>query len=117
MADRTDPEAQRRRSAEMDRALALSEAREFAAWLLERTDARGLPTAISWLRGTKPKDVIAALRGTTTTADEALAFPEAQEFAAWLKKRAAPREVPMLITWLQDTNPKDVTAALRTEAA
>jgi hypothetical protein len=39
-----------------------AEAEQFAEWLLARTDLNELPTIISWLQGTKPNDVIAALR-------------------------------------------------------
>lgn len=45
-----------------DRVIALTEAQQFAAWLMERTDLNELPTIISWLEGCKPRDVIAALR-------------------------------------------------------
>jgi hypothetical protein len=39
-----------------------AEGLQFANWLHERTDLAELPTIISWLEGTKAKDVIAALR-------------------------------------------------------
>ena len=45
-----------------DRVIALTEAEQFAEWLMARTDLAELPTIISWLEGTKAKDVIAALR-------------------------------------------------------
>lgn len=45
-----------------DRVIALTEAEQFAEWLMARTDLQELPSIISWLEGTKPKDVIAALR-------------------------------------------------------
>jgi ParB-like chromosome segregation protein Spo0J len=47
---------------ETDRVIALTEAQQFGEWLLARTDAQELPVLISWLEGTKPRDVIAALR-------------------------------------------------------
>lgn len=51
-----------RRNTTKNRAIALTEAERFAEWLLARTDLNELPTIISWLEGTKAKDVIAALR-------------------------------------------------------
>lgn len=45
-----------------DRVIALSAAEEFAQWIMARTDLNELPTIISWLEGTKPRDVIAAMR-------------------------------------------------------
>jgi len=45
-----------------DRVIALTAAEQFARWLVERTDAGELSTIISWLEGTKPRDVIAAMR-------------------------------------------------------
>lgn len=45
-----------------DRVIALTEAEEFADWLMRRTDLNELPTIIAWLEGTKPRDVTAALR-------------------------------------------------------
>lgn len=45
-----------------DRVIALTEAEQFAGWLMERTDLSEMPTIISWLEGTKAKDVIAAMR-------------------------------------------------------
>ncbi len=47
---------------ETDRIIALTEAQQFAEWLMEHADVRDLPMVISWLEGTKPKDVISALR-------------------------------------------------------
>lgn len=47
---------------EFNRTIALTDAEQFADWLLARTDLNELPTLISWLEGTKPRDVIAALR-------------------------------------------------------
>jgi ParB family transcriptional regulator, chromosome partitioning protein len=51
-----------KRNRETDRAIALTEAQQFGEWLLARTDLNELPVIISWLEGTKAKDVIAALR-------------------------------------------------------
>jgi ParB-like chromosome segregation protein Spo0J len=45
-----------------DRVIAITEAEQFADWIMARTDLAELPTLISWLEGTKAKDVIAALR-------------------------------------------------------
>lgn len=45
-----------------DRVIALTEAEQFAEWIMARTDLAELPTIISWLEGTKAKDVIASLR-------------------------------------------------------
>lgn len=47
---------------EFNRTIALTDAEQFADWLLARTDLNELPTLICWLEGTKPRDVIAALR-------------------------------------------------------
>jgi ParB family transcriptional regulator, chromosome partitioning protein len=61
-------EAERRRkeaeaaNRDTDRVIALTEAEQFANWLMERTDLTEMPTIISWLEGTKSKDVIAAMR-------------------------------------------------------
>ncbi|WP_431490940.1 ParB N-terminal domain-containing protein [Paraburkholderia fungorum] len=56
---RKDAEAVNRNT---DRVIALTEAEQFADWLHARADLNELPTIISWLEGTKAKDVIAALR-------------------------------------------------------
>lgn len=45
-----------------DRVIALTEAEEFAGWIMARTDINEMPTIISWLEGTRAKDVIAAMR-------------------------------------------------------
>jgi ParB family chromosome partitioning protein len=45
-----------------DRVIALTSAEEFANWIFERLDPSELPTMVSWLEGTKPKDIIGALR-------------------------------------------------------
>lgn len=45
-----------------DRVVQMTDAERFAEWLLARTDLTELPTILSWLDGTKPKDVSAALR-------------------------------------------------------
>jgi hypothetical protein len=47
---------------DLNRAIALTDAEQFAEWIMARTDLNELDTIISWLEGTKPKDVIAALR-------------------------------------------------------
>lgn len=43
-------------------AVALTEAEQFAEWIMARTDLHELPQIISWLEGCKTKEVIAALR-------------------------------------------------------
>ena len=43
-------------------AVALTEAEQFAEWIMARTDLHELPQIISWLEGCKSKEVIAALR-------------------------------------------------------
>ena len=45
-----------------DRVVQMTDAERFAEWLLARTDLAELPTILSWIDGTKPKDVSAALR-------------------------------------------------------
>lgn len=45
-----------------DTVIRLSAAEEFANWLMEHSDLTQMPVLISWLEGTKPKDVIAAMR-------------------------------------------------------
>lgn len=45
-----------------DRVVQMTDAERFAEWLLARTDLTELPTILSWIDGTKPKDVSAALR-------------------------------------------------------
>jgi ParB family chromosome partitioning protein len=47
---------------EVDRAISLTEAEQFAGWLAERIAPTERDTLIAWLEGTKAKDVIAALR-------------------------------------------------------
>jgi ParB family chromosome partitioning protein len=42
--------------------IALTVADEFAEWIMDRTDLHELPTNISWIQGSKQKDVIASLR-------------------------------------------------------
>ncbi|MFY9291719.1 MAG: hypothetical protein WAP03_13625 [Methylorubrum rhodinum] len=49
-------------NAEHNRVIALTDAEQFAAWIMARTDLNELSVVISWLEGTKPRDVIAALR-------------------------------------------------------
>ena len=60
-AEQARKEAEKR-NRDTNRTIALSAADDFAGWLMARTDLHELPTVISWLEGTKPKDVIAALR-------------------------------------------------------
>lgn len=45
-----------------DRVIALTEAEQFADWIMARSDLGEINTLIAWLEGTKAKDVIAALR-------------------------------------------------------
>jgi hypothetical protein len=45
-----------------DRAIAITDAEQFAQWLLARTDLNELPVIIGWLTGVKSSDVIAALK-------------------------------------------------------
>jgi hypothetical protein len=45
-----------------DRVIALTEAEQFADWLMGRCDLGEINTLIAWFEGSKPKDVIAALR-------------------------------------------------------
>lgn len=45
-----------------DRVIALTEAEQFADWIMARADLGEVNTLIAWLEGTKAKDVIAALR-------------------------------------------------------
>jgi len=47
---------------EVNKVIALTDAQLFAEWIMSRTDLNELDTIISWLEGTKPRDVIAALR-------------------------------------------------------
>jgi len=51
-----------RANREVDRAISLTEAEQFAGWLAERIAPTERDTLIAWLEGTKAKDVIAALR-------------------------------------------------------
>lgn len=45
-----------------DRVVEITDAERFAEWIMARTDLAELPTILSWITGTKPKDVAAALR-------------------------------------------------------
>lgn len=69
---RPDPEIARqqqeaaRMRREQDRAIEAVAAEEYAHWLLENTDLDALPTLIAWIEGSKPKDVIDALRRLTS---------------------------------------------------
>ncbi len=64
--ERREAESKRREVEKLNRdtngVIALTVADEFAEWLMERTDLHELPTIISWIQGSKQKDVIAALR-------------------------------------------------------
>jgi ParB/RepB/Spo0J family partition protein len=64
--ERREAETKRREAEKFNRdtngVIALTVADEFAEWIMGRTDLRELPTIISWLQGSKQKDVIAALR-------------------------------------------------------
>jgi ParB-like chromosome segregation protein Spo0J len=51
-----------KRNRETDKAIAFTEAQQFADWLMARTDMNELPVLISWLEGCKFKEVIVALR-------------------------------------------------------
>jgi ParB family chromosome partitioning protein len=59
-AERLRKEAEKH-TRDQDRVIVLTEAERFAVWLSERTDPGEIPTLISWLEGTKPREVIAAL--------------------------------------------------------
>lgn len=67
-ADKASKEAEQdRKSAEKitketGRVIALSDAEQFGEWLMAQADLSELPMIISWLEGTKAKDVIACLR-------------------------------------------------------
>jgi ParB family chromosome partitioning protein len=64
--ERREAESKRREAEKLNRdtngVIALTVADEFAEWLMARTDLHELPTIISWIQGSKQKDVIAALR-------------------------------------------------------
>lgn len=63
-----DPEAERerkeaaKRRREQDREARALAAEEYAGWLLSQVDLDQLPTLISWIEASPPRDVIAALR-------------------------------------------------------
>jgi hypothetical protein len=57
-----DKSEARKANREATREIALTEAQQFAEWLMAKTDVSHLPMLISWLEGCKPRDVIAALR-------------------------------------------------------
>lgn len=65
-ADRRAAEAARREAEKhnrnQDRVIEMTEAQRFAEWLMERCDDQDIPMLVSWLEGTKPREVIAALR-------------------------------------------------------
>ena len=56
---RRDAEAVNRNT---DAVIRMTEAEQFANWLMEHSDLSQMPVLISWLEGTKPRDVIAAMR-------------------------------------------------------
>jgi hypothetical protein len=64
--DRREAERNRKEAEKFNRdtngVIALTVADEFAEWIMGRTDLHELPTIISWIQGSKQKDVIAALR-------------------------------------------------------
>jgi ParB/RepB/Spo0J family partition protein len=60
-AERQRKEAEKANK-DTDRVIEMTNEEEFANWLLARADLNELPTIISWIEGTKPKGVIAALR-------------------------------------------------------
>ena len=49
--------------------------------------------------------------------NRAIALTEAEQFAEWLMERTHPTELPMVIAWLEGCKSRDVTNALRREAA
>jgi ParB family chromosome partitioning protein len=51
-----------RRNRETDRAIAQTDAQDFAEWLIAHGAASELQQVIAWLEGAKPKDVISALK-------------------------------------------------------
>jgi ParB family chromosome partitioning protein len=51
-----------RQNRETNRRTALTEAQQFADWLLARSDLNELPQIMSWLEGCRSKDVIDAMR-------------------------------------------------------
>jgi ParB family chromosome partitioning protein len=60
-ADKQRKEAEKLNK-DTSRVIALTDAEQFGQWLMERTDLQELPMIISWLEGTKAKDVINAMR-------------------------------------------------------
>jgi len=50
-------------------------------------------------------------------ADRAIALVEAREFSEWLVARIDINELPVLVSWLASTKPKDVILALKRAAA
>jgi ParB family chromosome partitioning protein len=52
----------RKTTAAVDSVIRLTEAQQFAEWLMARTDLNEIPMVISWLEGCKSKEVIAAMR-------------------------------------------------------
>lgn len=60
-AERARKEAEKA-NRDTDRVISLTDAEQFAAWLTDHIAPGEVNTLISWLEGTKPRDVIAALR-------------------------------------------------------
>lgn len=50
-------------------------------------------------------------------ANRVIAITEAEQFAEWLLRHAAPGEIPTVISWLEGTRPREVIAALKRGAA
>jgi len=57
-----DAEEAKRRNAATDSAIRIVAANEYAEWLMGRLDLAEVPTLLSWIEGSKPKDVATALR-------------------------------------------------------
>lgn len=57
-----DAEEAKRRNAATDSAIRTVAAEEYAEWLMGRLDLAEVPTLLSWIEGSKPKDVATALR-------------------------------------------------------
>lgn len=57
-----DADEAKRRNAATDSAIRIVAAEEYAEWLMGRLDLAEVPTLLSWIEGSKPKDVATALR-------------------------------------------------------
>jgi ParB-like chromosome segregation protein Spo0J len=57
-----DADEAKRRNAATDSAIRIVAANEYAEWLMGRLDLAEVPTLLSWIEGSKPKDVATALR-------------------------------------------------------